>query len=32
MNVTDGSLLKNLALFLHYIVTRCSSTDIDVNF
>ena len=32
MNVTDENLLKNFALFLHYIVTRFSSTDTDVNF
>ena len=32
MNVTDKNLLESPALFLHYIVTRCSSIDIDVYF
>ena len=30
MNVTDKNLLKNLAKFLHSIITRCSSTDINL--
>ena len=30
MNVTDKIISKNLAFFLHHIVTRCSSTDNDV--
>ena len=30
MNVTDKNLLKNLAKFLHSIIIRCSSTDINL--
>ena len=30
LNVTDKIISKNLAFFLHHIVTRCSSTDNDV--
>ena len=31
MNVTDKILLENLAKFLHLIITRCFSADLDIN-